>query len=54
METRNSDYLQLEIRADAIMALVNQGALVVEDVRALNSQSREGVRAILLSALKAL
>lgn len=54
MSTLDPDYLQLEIRSDALMTLVNQGVLAVEDLRALNPQSQEGVRSILLSVIGSL
>ena len=52
MTTYSHDYVQLEIRSDALMDLINNGDLVIEDVRALNKHSREGVRSMLLAAIK--
>ena len=52
MQASSSDYVQLEIRRDALKGLINEGVLVIEDVRALNQQSRQGVRDILLASIR--
>lgn len=52
MQAFSSDYVQLEIRRDALKGLINEGVLVIEDVRALNQQSRQGVREILLASIR--
>lgn len=49
---QETQYLQLEIRAEALTQLINSGSLVVEDLRALNRCSQEKVRTLLLNSLK--
>lgn len=51
MESISENYLQLEIRSEAVMELINRGVLSIEDVRALNRSSGERVRALLLGSI---
>jgi hypothetical protein len=45
-------FLQLEIRTEVLTHLINRGLIVVADLHALNSHSRDGVRTLLLDSLK--
>lgn len=50
--TKDNQYIQLEIRTSVLTELINSKMVVAADLHALNRDSREGVRALLLNSLK--
>ena len=47
----DSEYIQLEMRKEAVLDLIAQGVLHLEDIHALNAQSHSRLRSELIRLL---